>query len=108
MLVDNRGAIYESSQNRCRIFAGKRLVVIEDARFMNLNEENNGIAAARNEHHLLGPSEVAKWLGVSAGWVRDHATRKVPRIKVIKIGKLLRFRPKDVEDFLRAWTENAA
>lgn len=75
---------------------------------MNLNDENNGSAAARNDHQLLGPSEVAKWLGVSAGWVRDHATRKDPRIKAIKIGKLLRFRPKDVEDFLRESTENAA
>ena len=75
---------------------------------MNLNDENNGSAAVRNEHHLLGPCEVAKWLGVSAGWVRDHATRKDPRIKAIKIGKLLRFRPKDIEDFLRGSTENAA
>src|SRR5262249_43007152 len=29
-------------------------------------------------------------------------------IRVIKSGKLLRFRPKDVEDFLRESTENAA
>ena len=75
---------------------------------MNFNQESNASAAIRNEQQLLGPSEVAKWLGVSAGWVRDHATRKDPRIKVIKIGKLLRFRPKDVEDFLRESTENAA
>ena len=75
---------------------------------MNFNHERNGNAAGHNEQQLLGPSEVAKWLGVSAGWVRDHATRKDPRIRAIKIGKLLRFRPKDVEDFLRESTENAA
>jgi excisionase family DNA binding protein len=50
---------------------------------------------------LLGPSDVAKWLGVSSRWVRDHATRKEPRLKVVKVGKLLRFRPEDVEAFLR-------
>ena len=75
---------------------------------MNFNGETNGTAAAPNEEQLLGPAEVAKWLRVSAAWVRDHATRKDPRIRAIKIGKLLRFRPKDVEDFLRESTENAA
>ena len=75
---------------------------------MNLDQETNANTAIHNNQQLLGPSEVAKWLGVSAGWVRDHATRKDPRIKAIKIGKLLRFRPKDVEDFLRESTENAA
>ena len=53
-------------------------------------------------HRLLGPDDVAKWLGVSSGWVRDHATRKVPRLKAVKVGKLLRFRPEDVETFIRA------
>lgn len=54
---------------------------------------------------LLGPAEVAKWLGVSSGWVRDHATRKEPRLKAVKVGKLLRFRPEDVEEFLRGASE---
>lgn len=57
---------------------------------------------------LLGPEAVAKWLGVSSGWVRDHATRKDPRIRAVKVGKLLRFRPKDVEEFLRASSEGVA
>ena len=56
-------------------------------------------------HRLLGPADVAKWLGVSSGWVRDHATRKEPRLKAVKVGKLLRFRPEDVEAFLRDWTD---
>ena len=54
---------------------------------------------------LLDPSEVARWLGVSAGWVRDHATRKQPRLKAIKVGKLLRFRPQDVEEFITTWCQ---
>ncbi len=56
---------------------------------------------ARSTAPLLGPGEVARWLGVSAGWVRDHATRKQPRIKALKVGKLLRFRTEDVQEFIR-------
>jgi hypothetical protein len=46
---------------------------------------------------LIGPAEVARLLGVSSAWVRDHATRKLPRIPVIRIGKLLRFRLADIK-----------
>lgn len=49
---------------------------------------------------LLGPSQVAKLLGVSPAWVRDHATRKDPRIPSVKVGRLLRFRPVDVSLFI--------
>ncbi len=51
---------------------------------------------------LLRPSEVAEQLGVSAAWVRDHATRKQPRIPVVRVGKLLRFRQVDVNEFIAA------
>jgi excisionase family DNA binding protein len=54
---------------------------------------------------LLGPTEVARWLGVSPAWVRDHATRKQPRIKAVKVGKLLRFRAEDVEAFIGEWCQ---
>jgi len=49
---------------------------------------------------LLTPREVAARLGVSERWVRDHATRRDPRIAVVKLGPLLRFRAADVEDFV--------
>ena len=49
---------------------------------------------------LLTPLEVAQRLGVSQRWVRDHATRRWPRITAVKLGSLLRFRWADVEDFL--------
>ena len=72
--------------------------------------ESNGSmrisAEAASVHRLLGPSDVARWLGVSAGWVRDHATRKEPRLRAVKVGKLLRFRPEDVEAFLRQRAEH--
>jgi excisionase family DNA binding protein len=49
---------------------------------------------------LLTPQEVASRLGVSERWVRDHATRRFPRIPAVKLGPLLRFRLSDIEDFL--------
>jgi hypothetical protein len=52
------------------------------------------------DERLLTPQEVANREGVSQRWVRDHATRRWPRITAVKLGSLLRFRWRDVEDFL--------
>lgn len=49
---------------------------------------------------LLTPREVARWLGVSDRWVRDHATRRLPRIPAVHLGSLLRFRRVDVKEFV--------
>jgi excisionase family DNA binding protein len=49
---------------------------------------------------LLTPREVAARLGVSERWVRDHATRRDPRIAVVRLGPLLRFKADDVEAFI--------
>jgi excisionase family DNA binding protein len=51
---------------------------------------------------LLTPREVAARLGVSERWVRDHATRRDPRIAVVRLGPLLRFTANDVEAFISA------
>jgi excisionase family DNA binding protein len=58
--------------------------------------------AADVDTRLLTPQEVATRLGVSERWVRDHATRRLPRIAAVKLGPLLRFRLSDIEDFLAA------
>jgi predicted DNA-binding transcriptional regulator AlpA len=52
---------------------------------------------------LLTLDEVARKLGVSKAWVRDHATRRNPRIPVVRFGDrraVLRFRPQDIEQFI--------
>ena len=52
---------------------------------------------------LLTLDDVAKALNVSKAWVRDHATRRNPRLPVVRFGTkrgLLRFRPQDVEKFI--------
>lgn len=52
---------------------------------------------------LYSVEQVAQILGVSPAWVRDHATRKQPHLKRVKVGKLLKFRPVDVEGFINEW-----
>jgi predicted DNA-binding transcriptional regulator AlpA len=49
---------------------------------------------------LLNARQVADRLGVSERWVRDHATRRTPRIPVVKLGPLVRFLRADIEDFI--------
>lgn len=63
-------------------------------------------ASERNEdHEIWTAQEVANYLRVSTGWVRDHATRKMPRLKAIKLGKILRFFRRDVEAFAEQWCQ---
>ena len=51
---------------------------------------------------LLTASEVAEWLNVSSGWVRDHATgRRQPVLPSIKLGKSLRFDESEVSQWLK-------
>jgi predicted DNA-binding transcriptional regulator AlpA len=52
------------------------------------------------QERLLDAREVAARLRVSERWVRDHITRRSPKIRAIKLGPLLRFRWSDVEIFL--------
>jgi predicted DNA-binding transcriptional regulator AlpA len=49
---------------------------------------------------LMNARQVAAKLGVSERWVRDHTTRRSPRIRGLKMGSLMRYRLTDVEAFL--------
>jgi hypothetical protein len=57
--------------------------------------------SAYGPDRLLTVEDVAGFLQVSAVWVRDHATRKQPRLPVVRVGKLLRFRPHEIEKWIR-------
>ena len=55
---------------------------------------------------LLTPEQVAERLCVSVDWVRDHSSRKNPRLPVIRLGGgpgrkgLLRYRASEIENFI--------
>lgn len=53
---------------------------------------------------LLNAREVAARLGVSERWVRDHTTRRSPKIRGVKLGTLMRYRSADVEEFMEKST----
>jgi excisionase family DNA binding protein len=53
-----------------------------------------------SDERLYTPKQVAARLGVSERWVRDHATRRTPRIRAVKLGPLLRFRDADINEFI--------
>jgi predicted DNA-binding transcriptional regulator AlpA len=53
---------------------------------------------------LLNAREVAHKLGVSERWVRDHTTRRSPKIRALKLGTLVRYRWTDVELFMEIST----
>jgi predicted DNA-binding transcriptional regulator AlpA len=55
---------------------------------------------AHGSDRLLNARQVAAKLGVSERWVRDHTTRRSPRIRGLKMGSLMRYRLADVEAFL--------
>lgn len=73
----------------------------QSRKFDSSGHRDSGHVADENTR-LLTPQEVATRLGVSERWVRDHATRRFPRIPAVKLGPLLRFRLSDIEDFLIA------
>jgi predicted DNA-binding transcriptional regulator AlpA len=54
----------------------------------------------RSDEQLLNAKQVADRLGVSERWVRDHTTRRSPKIRGIKLGPLVRYRRADVEIFM--------
>ncbi len=56
--------------------------------------------AAPGNDRLMNARQVAAKLGVSERWVRDHTTRRSPRIRGLKMGSLMRYRLADVEAFL--------
>lgn len=64
--------------------------------------ELNEVTTQQSQHddRLLNAQQVADKLGVSERWVRDHTTRRSPRIHGIKLGLLMRYRREDVDAFM--------
>jgi predicted DNA-binding transcriptional regulator AlpA len=48
----------------------------------------------------MNARQVAEKLGVSERFIRDHTTRRTPRIPAVKLGKLIRYRQVDIDIFM--------
>lgn len=55
----------------------------------------------RTPERLLTPKEVAEILSVSPAWVLDHSSRRRPHLPSVKLGKAVRFRAAEVEQFIQ-------
>jgi excisionase family DNA binding protein len=75
---------------------------------MTLRPIHHSQAQSLFSESLLTAQDVAERLGVSERWVRDHATRRHPRIPVVKLGPMLRFRKEDIEHFLMSHLSSTA
>lgn len=52
---------------------------------------------------LLTVDDVAEMLGMSTAWVRQHSNgMRLPNIPSVKLGKSVRYRRQQVEDFIRS------
>lgn len=76
--------------------------------------KSSSFTAIPNDSHLLTPEQVAERLSVSIDWVRDHSSRKNPRIPVIRLGGgpgragLLRYRASEIEKFIAEMERQSA
>ena len=77
---------------------------IPDMVSIDLNPSN----ATLDTRPLLTVIDVAERLSVSPAWVRDHAARKEPRLRAMKMGALLRFHPDHIDQFIRNQADLAA
>jgi excisionase family DNA binding protein len=58
---------------------------------------------------LLNAKEIARWLGVSEQWVRDHATGGArPELPYTKLGGRLLFRREKIEEFIEMHSKGSA
>jgi len=57
------------------------------------------------DEELLDAAAVAKILGVSLQWIKDHTTRIEPIIPHIRLGRKIRFRSADIKRFIQMQTE---
>ena len=63
--------------------------------------------AQADSGRLMTVEDLANLLQVSAAWVRDHASRKQPRLPVVRVGKLLRFHPQEIQKWIREQSQRA-
>jgi predicted DNA-binding transcriptional regulator AlpA len=75
---------------------------VSDVAGSRQSREDHLVLQGLRHDRLLNAREVATKLGVSERWVRDHTTRRSPKIRAVKLGTLVRYRWADVESFMES------
>lgn len=78
----------------------ERVIGIDTQRAGKLAQADEDAEQSNRDERLLNARQVAEKLGVSERFVRDHTTRRSPRIPAVSLGKLIRYRRADVDDFM--------
>jgi hypothetical protein len=87
-------------EDRTQSEDGERSAVSNQAMDLPISGRNQSLDP------LWTPEQVAMRLNVSPDWVRDHSSRKEPRLPVIRLGGgpgragLLRYRASEIEKFI--------
>jgi hypothetical protein len=67
---------------------------------IKVSENSSATSTANGEKLWFTVKDLSAEWGISEGWIRDHATRKQPRIKGRKFGKFIKFHRDDIKTFL--------
>jgi excisionase family DNA binding protein len=78
----------------------ERVIGIDTQRAGKLAQTDGEAEQSNRDERLLNAREVAEKLGVSERFIRDHTTRRSPRIPAVRLGKLIRYRRTDVDGFM--------
>ena len=78
----------------------ERVVGIDTQHAAKIAQANGEAEQSNRDERLLNARQVAEKLGVSERFIRDHTTRRSPRIPAVKLGKLIRYRRTDVDEFM--------
>lgn len=94
--VNDRSPTHETKSPLTQVFEVGVARIDADSEVDDVNPARTNLDDGR----LLNARQVAEKLGVSERFIRDHTTRRSPRIPAVKLGKLLRYRRADVDVFM--------
>ena len=100
--ANGRTLAYETDSAATQDSALRQVIEI-GVRRMDADSQRQGGHSSQpnqNDERLLNARQVADKLGVSERFIRDHTTRRSPRIPAVKLGKLIRYRRADVDNFM--------
>jgi excisionase family DNA binding protein len=99
-LISSTQKSTEQFENCASPVAIRRLEIVADQGKESPGHRDRPANDSQGSENLLTVSQVARRLGMSTQWVRDHIDRRQPRIDVVRWGSAVRFRPSDVDRFI--------
>ena len=101
---DARGQLHVVQNSTSELYPAAQPEIMHRSTGLNLAGDGQTMVHRLEPHspghdRLMNARQVAEKLGVSERFIRDHTTRRTPRIPAVKLGKLIRYRLADVDVF---------